>query len=120
MHPKENLPRTFPGRTDAEAEAPILGPPDGKTRLTGKDPDAGKHCGCEEKGAAENEMVGWHHRLDGPDFEQTLGHSEGQKRLMCCSPRGHRVGNDVVRTTIMTKYDLGHHFGPRVFKSFVY
>ena len=63
MHPKENLPRTFPGRTDAEAEAPILGPPDGKTRLTGKDPDAGKHCGREEKGAAEDEMFGWHHDL---------------------------------------------------------
>ena len=61
------------GRTDAEAEAPILWPPDVKSRLTGKDPDAGKDWGQEEKGAIEDEMVGWHHWLNGHEFEQALG-----------------------------------------------
>ena len=61
----------FTGRTDAEAEAPILEPPDSKSRLTGKDPDAGKDWRQEEKGATEDEMVGWHHWLNGHESEQT-------------------------------------------------
>ena len=56
------------------------------SQLIGKDPDAGKDRGPEEKGAAEDEMVGWHHRLNGHEFEQTLGDSEGQGSLVCCSP----------------------------------
>ena len=59
----------FIGRTDAEAETPILWPPHVKSWLTGKDPDAGRDWGQEEKGTTEDEMVGWHHRLDGPEFE---------------------------------------------------
>ena len=59
----------FIGRTDAEAEAPILGPPDVKRQLIGKDPDAGKDWRWEEKGTTEDEMVGWHHRLDGYECE---------------------------------------------------
>ena len=59
----------FIGRTDAEAEALILRPPDSKSLLTGKDPDAGRDWGQEEKGMTEDEMVGWHHRLDGHEFE---------------------------------------------------
>ena len=59
----------FIGKTDAEAEAPILGPPDVKSQLIGKDPDAGRDWGQEEKGATEDEMVGWHHRLNGHEFE---------------------------------------------------
>ena len=59
----------FTGRTDAEAETPILGPPDEKNWLIRKDPDAGKHWRWEEKGTTEDEMVGWHHRLDGHQFE---------------------------------------------------
>ena len=102
VHPEENQPCVFTGRTDAEAEAPILWPPAGKTRLAGKDPDAGKHWGHEEKGATEDEMAGWHHRLDGHDFGQTLGHSEGQKRLMCWSPWRHRVGHDLESATGVT------------------
>ena len=76
------------GRTDAEAETPILWPPDAKTWLIGKDPEAGKDRRLEEKGMTEDEMVGWHHRLDGREFEQTPGVGDGQGSLACCSPRG--------------------------------
>ena len=76
------------GKTDTEAEAPILWPPDAKRRLTGKDPGTGKDRGQEEKGMTEDEMVGWHHRLNGQESEQTPGDSEGQGSLACCSPWG--------------------------------
>ena len=76
------------GRTDAEAEAPISWPPDAKSQLIGKYPDVGKEWRQEEKEATEDEMVGWHHQLDGHVFEQTLGDSEGQGALVCCSPWG--------------------------------
>ena len=86
VHPKGNQPWTFIGRTDAEAETPILWPPDGKSWLIGKDPDAGKDWGQEEKGKTEDEMVGWHHQLNAHEFEQALGVDDGQKSLACCSP----------------------------------
>ena len=73
-------------RTDAEAEVPILWPPDGKCQLIGKDPGAGKERRQEEKGTTEDEMVGWHHRLNGHELEQTPGNGEGQGSLECCSP----------------------------------
>ena len=73
-------------RTDAEAETPILWPPDSKNWLTGKDCDAGKEWRQEEKGTPEDEMVGWHHQLDGHEFEQALGDGEEQGSLVCCSP----------------------------------
>ena len=95
VNPKGNQPRIFIGRTDAEAEAPILWPPDAKSRLIWKDPDSGKGWGQEEKGTTEDEMVGWHHRLNGHEFEQTEGESEGQRSLTCCSPWGRRVGQDL-------------------------
>ena len=78
------------GRTDAEAEAPILWPPDVKNWLTGKDPEAGKDWGQEEKGVAEDEMVGWHHQLNGHEFEKAPGDGEGQGNLVCCSPWGYK------------------------------
>ena len=71
VNPKENQPWIFIGRTDAEAEAPIIWPPDAKGQLIGKDPDAGKDWRQEEKGTTEDEMVGWHHRLNEHEFEQT-------------------------------------------------
>ena len=86
--PKGNQPWIFIGRIDAEADALILWPPDVKSLLTGKDPDAGKDWGQEEKRTKENKMVGWHHWLNGDKFEQTLGVSEGQGSLACCSPLG--------------------------------
>ena len=72
VHLKRNQSWIFIGRADAEAEALILWPPDAKNRLTGKDPNAGKDWGQEEKGTTEDEMVGWHHRLDGYEFEAPI------------------------------------------------
>ena len=86
VHPKGNQSWIFTGRTDAEAEAPILWPRDVKNWLTGKDPDAGKDWRWEEKGMTEDEMIGWHHWLNGPEFEQALGVGDGQGGLACCSP----------------------------------
>ena len=88
VNPKGNQSWIFIGRIDAEAETPILWPSDAKNWFTGKDPDAGKDWRQEEKGITEDEMVGWHHQLDGHEFEQALGGSEGQGSLVCCSPRG--------------------------------
>ena len=68
VHPEGDKSLVFIGRTDAEAETPVLWPPDEKSRLTGKDPDAGRDWGQEEKGTTEDEMAGWHHRLDGHGF----------------------------------------------------
>ena len=78
------------GRTATEAEAPILWPPDGKNWLTEKDSDAGQGWRQEEKGLTEDEMDGWHHRLDGHDFEQALGDDEGQGSQACYSSWGHK------------------------------
>ena len=89
VNPKGNQPWIITRRTDAEAEAPTLWPPDTKSQLLGKDPDAGKDWG-QEKGVTEDEMVGWHHRLDGYEFEQTLGDSEGQESLVWCSSWGRK------------------------------
>ena len=90
VNPKGNQHWIFIGRTDAEAEAPVLGPPDAKSWLIGKDPDAGKDWGQQEKGTTEDEMVGWHHLLNGHKFEQAPGASERQGSLMCCSPWGRK------------------------------
>ena len=80
----------FIGMTVAEAEAPILWPPDVKNWLLGKDPDAGKNWRQEKKGTTGDEMVGWHHWLDGREFEQALGVGDGQRSLGCCSPWGRK------------------------------
>ena len=85
---KENQSWIFIGRTDAEA--PILWPLDAKNLLTGKDPDAGEDWRQEEKGTAGDEMVGWHHRLSGHEFEQAPGVGDGQGSLACCSLWGHK------------------------------
>ena len=85
--PKWNQPWIFIGRTDAEAEVVTLWPPNVKSWLIGKDPDGGKDWGQEEKGMTEDEMVGWCHWLNGHEFEQTPGDSEGQRRLASYNPR---------------------------------
>ena len=92
VHPKGNQPWLFIERTDAEAEAeaPILWPPDVKSRLTGKDSDAGKDWRQEKKGTIKDEMVGWHHWFNGHEFEQTPGDSEGQRNLVCYSSWSHK------------------------------
>ena len=94
VNPKGNQSWIFIGRTDTEAETPNLWPPDAKDWLIGKDPNAGKDWRQKEKGTTDNEMVGWHHRLNGHDYEQTPGDGEGQKSLACFSLWGHRVGHD--------------------------
>ena len=88
VNPRGNQPWIFIVRTDAEAEASILWPPDAKSQLTGK--DAGKDRRQEEKGTTEDKMVGWHHQLNGHEFEQAPGDGEGQGSLACCSPWGRK------------------------------
>ena len=92
VHPKGDQPWIFIGKTDAEAEAPILWPPNGKRRVIGKDPDAGKDLKAGER-TTEDEMVGWHHRLNEREFEQALGDGEGQGNLACYSPWGLKVSD---------------------------
>ena len=84
----------FFGRNDAEAETPVLWPPHTKSWLIGKDSDAGRDWGQEEKGTTEDEMAGWHHWLDGHEFEWTPGVGDGQGGLACCDSWGRRVGHD--------------------------
>ena len=93
VQPKGNHSWIFIGRTDAETESPILWPPDVKNWLIGKDLDAGKDWRREEKGTTVDEMVGWHHQLDGHTFEQAPGVGDGQGSLACCSRRGHKTSD---------------------------
>ena len=90
VNPKGNQPWIFIGKTDAEAEAPIIWPSDGKSWFIGKDPEAGKDWRQEEKGTREDKMVGWHHWLNGCEFEQAPGDGERQRSLVYCSSRGHK------------------------------
>ena len=90
VHPKGQQSWLFIGRTNVEAETRILWPPDIKNWLIWKDPDAGKDWRREEKGMTEDEMVGWHHRLNGHEFELILGVGDGQGGLVCCSPWGRK------------------------------
>ena len=85
------------GRTNVEAETPILWPPNMKNWLLRKDPDAGKDWKQKENGTTEDEMVGWHHWLNGHEFEQTLGAGDGQGGLACCSPWGHKDSDTTER-----------------------
>ena len=90
VHPEGDQSWVFNERTDVEAEAPIIWPPNVKSQLITKDLDVGKDGRQEEKGMTEDEMVGWHHQLDGHEFEQALGVGEGQGGLVCCSPRDNK------------------------------
>ena len=90
VHPKGNQSWILIGRTDADAETPILWSPDAKNWLIGKDPDAGKDWRQEEKGMTEDEMVGWHHQCNGHEFEWTPGVGDGQGGLLCCAPWGRK------------------------------
>ena len=90
VHPKGDQSWVFIGRTDVEAEPPTLWPPDAKSWLIWKDPDAGKDWRQEEKGTAEDEMIGWHYRLDGHGFGWTPGVGDGQGGLARCGSWGHK------------------------------
>ena len=109
INPKENQSWIVIGRIDTEVEVPILWPPDGNTQLTRKDLDAGEDWRQEEKGAPEDETVGWHHWLSGHETERTPGDGEGQGSLACCSPWGckgldttERLNNINVGSLIVT------------------
>ena len=105
VHPKGNQSWIFIGRTEAEAETPILWPPDAKSWLIWKDPDAGKNWRQEEKGMTGDEMAGWHLWVDGHEFEQELEVGDGQGSLACCSPWGHKE-LDVTDWLIWTELNL--------------
>ena len=96
VHPKGDQSWVFFGRNDAKAETPVFWPPHEKSWLIGKDSDAGRDWGQEEKGMTEDEMAGWHHQLNGHEFEWTPGVGDGQGGLVCCDSWGHRVGHDWV------------------------
>ena len=97
VHSKGDQSWVFIGRTDAEAETLILWPPHAKSWLIGKDPDAGRDWGQEEKGTTEDEMTGWHHRLDGHESEWTLGVGDGQGGLACCDSWGRKESDTTER-----------------------
>ena len=91
VHPKGNHSWIFIGRTNVKAEVLIFWPPDAKSWLIGKDPDAGKDWRQGKKGTTEDEMVGWHHRLNGHELEQPVGVGDGQRSLVWCSSWGRKV-----------------------------
>ena len=97
VHPKGNQSWIFIGRTDAEAETPVLWLPHEKNWLIGKDPDAWKDWREKEKGTTEDEMVGWHHRLNGHELEETPGVGDGEGSLPSCSPWGGRESDTTER-----------------------
>ena len=97
VHPKGDQSWMFIGRTDAEAETPVLWPPHAKSWLIGKDPDAGRDWGQEEKGTTEDERAGWHHRLNGHGFEWTPGAGDGQGGLACCASWGRKESDTTER-----------------------
>ena len=97
IHPKRDQSWVFIGRTDVEAETLILWPPDAKSWLIGKDPDAGKDWGQEEKGMTEDEMVGWHHWLNWHGFGWTSGVGVGQGGLACCDSWCHKESDTTER-----------------------
>ena len=97
VHPTGDQSWVFTRRTDAEAETPILWPPDAKNWLTGKDPDAGRDCGQEEKGTTEDEMAGWHHWLNRCQFEWTLRVGDRQGGLACCDSWGCKESDTTER-----------------------
>ena len=105
VHPKGDHSWVFIGGTDVEAETPILWPPDVESWLICKDPDAGKDWGQEEKGMTEDEMVEWHHRLNGHEFESILGVGGGQGGLACYSPWGCKVSD----TTELLNWTVVYH-----------
>ena len=99
VNPKGNQPWIFIGKIYAEAEAPMLWPPDARSRFIAKDSDAGKEWRQRGKGMTEDEMIGWHHWLSEHEFEQTLGGSEEQWSPVCCSPWCHKESDTSYRLT---------------------
>ena len=109
VYPKGYQSWIFIGRIDAEAESPMLWPPDGKNWLIGKESDAGKDWGPEEKGMIEDEMVGWHHQCDRHEFEWTPGIGDGQGSLACCSPWGCKDSDTTEQLYWLTDHFSSSH-----------
>ena len=109
VNPKGNESWMSNGRTHAEAEAPMLGPHDVKSRLIRKDPDTGKDWRQEEKGTTVNETVGWHHQPNGHEFGQTPGDDEAQGSLVCHSPRGHKESDTTERLNSKQQEYIGDY-----------
>ena len=106
VNPKGNQPWIFIGRTDVEAETPILWPPDVKNWLIWKEAEAGKDWRWEEKGLTKDEMVEWHHRLNRHESEQAPGVGDEQGSLVCCSPWGHKESDTTELLNWMTDWQL--------------
>ena len=106
VSPKGSQSWIFIGRTDPEAEAPIVWPPDAKNWLIWKAPDAGKDWRQEKKGMTEDEMFGWYRQFNGHEFGQTLGDSEGQGSLTCCSPWDCRVRHNWANSRALMPKEL--------------
>ena len=100
LHSKGDQPWDFFGRNDAKAETPVLWPPHAKSWLNGKDSDAGRDWGQEEKGMTEDEMAGWHHWLGGRESEWTPGVGDGQGGLACCDSWGHKESDMTERLNL--------------------
>ena len=110
-HTKGDKSWVFIGRTDVEAETPTLWPPDTKSWLIRKDPDAGRDWGQEEKGITEDEMAGWHHWLDGHEFKETLEVGDGQGGLACCDSWGRKESDTTEQLDWLTgRRIIGSHF----------
>ena len=113
VHPKGDQSWVFVGRTDAKAETPILWPPHAKSWLIGKDPDAGREWGQEEKGTTEDEMAGWHHWLNGCESQWTPGVGDGQGGLACCNSWGCKESDTTewLNWTWLNWSDIYHNIG---------
>ena len=107
VHYKGGQPWVFIGRNDAKAETPVLWPPHAKSWLIGKDSDAGRDWGQEKKGTTEDEMAGWHHWLDGREFEWTPGDGNGQGGLACCDSWGRKESDMTERLNWTELIHLG-------------
>ena len=110
IHSKGDQSWVFFGRTDAKAETPVLWPPHAKSWLIGKESDSGRDWGQEEKGMTEDEMAGWHHRLDGREFEWTLGDGDGQRGLACCNSWGCKESDTTEWLNRVGIYHHHHHY----------
>ena len=119
VHPKGDQSWVFIGRNDAEAETPLLCPPHAKSWLVEKDSDAGRDWGQEEKGMTEDEMAGWHHQLDGHEFEWTPGVGDGQGGLAGCDSWGHKESDTTERLNwiVVLEKTLASPLGNKEMKS---
>ena len=108
VHPKADQFWVFIGRTDAEAETLILWLPHAKSWFIGKDSDAGRDWGQEEKGTTEDEMAGWHHHLDGHEFEWIPGVGDGQEGLACCDSQGRKESDRTERLKLKWYTEMRH------------